>query len=258
MYSCSSSVKIKDFKKDYTQNLKGTIKSMNIKNYEYKFIKKDTVLLVKNTILNFDSNNNIMNENVITENGQEKYTYKYLTGLVVEKKSIEENNTSLTTYKYDEINNQIEENSFDEKRVFSLETRQFDKYHNLIEKKTSFFGKKNIETTIEYDYKNRILISKNAVDTFSNLFITTKKHFNKKGYITKIQPVSDFKKFNYFTFEIDRKGNLTKKTYFKSDDSIIETVTYKNTYDKMGNIIIRERFLNGKIIEKFTFEITYY
>ena len=61
LISCSST-KIKDFDKDYTQDLVGKIESIIIINYEYKFIKKDTVNLVKKTFLNFDSNNNVINE----------------------------------------------------------------------------------------------------------------------------------------------------------------------------------------------------
>ena len=94
------------------------------------------------------------------------------------------------------------------------------------------------------------------VDTFGMEIIGI-KHFNKKGFITR-QPINNLYKNEYFALEVDKKGNLTKKTYVKNDDNVIETVTYKNTYDKNGNIIVRDRFLNGKLIEKTTYDIFYY
>jgi hypothetical protein len=53
LVSCST-VKIKDISSDYTQEVVGKIKSMDIKKYEYKFNQKDTVNLVKTIIVHFD------------------------------------------------------------------------------------------------------------------------------------------------------------------------------------------------------------
>lgn len=253
--SCSA-VKIKDFDKDYTQALVGKVKSIDIKNYEYKFIKKDTVILAKNTFLQFDHHNNIVYEKIVSEFDQNENNYKYENGLLVEIKTISNNKTSFTTYKYDENKNRTEEKSFDDKKVFALKTYRFDKFNNPIEKGVSYFGKEKVLTNTTYDYKKGILTSKTMVDTFGVEIISI-KHFNKKGYITR-QPLNNRYKNEFFALEIDKKGNLTKKTYVKSDNSVIETVTYKNTYDKTGNIIVRDRFLNGKLIEKTTYDITYY
>lgn len=254
---CSCSVvKIKDFDKDYTQALVGKVKSIEIKNYEYKFVKKDTVILAKKTLLQFDTNNNLIYENTVTEIDQNEHHYKYEKGLLVEIKTVSNNKTSFTTYKYDENKNRIEEKSFDDKRVFSLKSFRFDEFSNPIEKGVSYFGKEKIITRTTYDYKKGILTSKTVVDTFGVEIIGI-KHFNKKGYITR-QPLNNLNKNEYFALEVDKKGNLTKKTYVKNDDSVIETVTYKNAYDKTGNITVRDRFLNGKLIEKTTYDITYY
>jgi hypothetical protein len=255
LFSCSPG-KIKDYEKDYTQQLVGKIKSITINKYEYKFLKKDTFFLAKTTIQKFDIYTNLINETIKTEIDQNDYYYKYENDLLIEKKIISENSISFTTYKYDTKHNQIEEKSFDDKRVFSVKTQKFDSYNNPIETKISFFGKEKVSTKIEYNYKKQFLTSKTVVDTFSKT-LDKIKYFNKKGYIVK-EPLNNFATQNYNTYYIDKKGNLTKKTFHKSDKSIIETVTYKNTYDKMGNIITRDRFLNGKLIEKNNYEITYY
>ncbi|NNT73032.1 hypothetical protein HKT18_12470 [Flavobacterium sp. IMCC34852] len=253
--SCNP-VKIKDFEKDYTQVLVGKVKTMTIKNYEYKFIKKDTTILAKTTVLQFDSHNNIIYEKIVTEFDQNEHNYKYDNGLLVETETVSNSKTSFTTYKYDENKNRIEEKSFDNKRVFALKSLRFDKFKNPIEKRVSYFGKEKGITKIEYDYKNGVLTSKTIVDTFGIEMIGI-KHFNKKGYIIR-QPLSNLNKNEYFALEIDKKGNLTQKTFYRNDDSVIETATYKNTYDKTGNILVRDRYLNGKLIEKTTYEITYY
>ena len=168
-----------------------------------------------------------------------------------------ENNTDLTTYKYDKKNNQIEEKITDNKRVYCLSTQAFDKHNNRIEKKSIYFGKLPGITKTEYDYKNGFFVSKSTKDTLSIERTGPKKYFNKKGYLIKSETANKSLN-NYYTYDIDVKGNLTKKTFYKGDSSIIETVTYKNTYDTIGNITIRERFLNGKLIEKTTYEIIYY
>lgn len=255
LVSCSPA-KIKDFDKDYTQDMVGKIKSMHITTYEYKFMKKDTVNLVKNTFLLFDSNNNVINEKITTENNQKETNFKYQNGLLIEKKPVLENKTWLSTYKYDKKNNLIEEKEFDGTKVYFLKTQQFDKYHNVIESRLNFVNKFKKSSKIEYDYKKRFFISKTTMDTIRLDTVVAKNHFNKKGYIINNES-NNRAANNYYTYEIDKKGNLTKKTFYRNDDSIIETVTFKNTYDKKGNIIIRERFLNGRLIEKNTYDIIY-
>jgi hypothetical protein len=256
LFSCSTP-KIRDFDKDYTQELLGKIKSITIKTYEYKYVDKDTVMWAKTIIQNFDTNNTIINEKFISEFDEYENAFKYQNGLLVEKKAVGDKNNFTTTYKYDENNNQIEEKSFNNNVVFGQKERKFDKYKNPIEEKYTSFGKEVRKTETEYDYKKKSYISKTAIDTFKLIFSTSKKEFNKKGYITKYQPLNFYKTFDFQTYEIDKKGNLTKKTLYKNDNTIIETVTYKNTYDKKGNIIVRERFLNNKLLEKTTYDIVY-
>jgi hypothetical protein len=79
----SCSIKIKDISSDYTQEV-GKIKSMNIKKYEYKFIKM--TLIVKTTIVYFDVNQNYLAKKILTENGTKETNFRYSNGLVVEKR----------------------------------------------------------------------------------------------------------------------------------------------------------------------------
>jgi hypothetical protein len=255
--SCSPA-KIKDFENDYTQDLVGKIKSINITNYEYKFLKKDTVNLVKNTLLNFDFNNNVINEKITTEDNHKEYNLIYQKGLLIEKKLVSENRVFSTIYKYDENSNLIEQKEFDAKGIYFFKSQQFDKFHNVIESKSSFANKYKGVTKIEYDYKKRFLITKTTMDTLNLNTVEMIKHFNKNGYIVKSKSTSSRLNNKNFTYEIDNKGNLTTKTFYRNDDTIIEIITFRNTYDKKGNIIMRERFLNGKLIEKNTYDIIYY
>lgn len=256
LISCSP-VKIKDFNNDYTQELVGQIKSMDMRQYEYKFIKKDTVNLVQTITLNFDSNNRIKNEKIITENGQKAAIYQYLNGLLIEKQLLSTHDSTLVTYKYDQSKNLIEEKATYNNGMFNLKSQVFDKYHNVVQIRTNFVKKINQLTEIEYNYKNNYFIAKSTIDTIAVGTIETKNHFNKKGYIIKSQRNNQSINSKYYRYDIDKNGNLTTKTYYKANNTVIEIVTFKNTYDKKGNIIIRERFLNGKLISKTTYDITY-
>lgn len=257
LVSCSP-IKVKDFNYDYTQEIVGKIKSIDIKKYEYKFIKKDTVNLVKNTILNFDVNKKLKNEKFFTETEKKEISYKYVNGLIIQKEVISDNDTTIIDYKYDEANNLIEEKSSDKNGLYNITTQAFDKYHNPIEINKNFANKIKQTIQIEYNYKKNYFISKSFIDTLSYTKLESKKYFDKKGYIIKIHDIKSKTNANYFTFEIDKKGNLNTKKYYKSDGTIIETVTFKNDYDNRGNIIIRERFLNNKLVDKTIYEITYY
>jgi hypothetical protein len=256
LYSCSTP-KIIDFDKDYTQKLAGQVKSITAKNYEYKFVKKDTLLLAKTTVLLFDSNNNMISEKISVDDELNESVFIYENNLLVEKKAVGDQNNFRTTYKYDKANNQIEVKSFNDNQNFSTRTREYDQFNNPTKEQYATFGSNFVKAETAYDYKKRYFITKKTNDTLQLLALTSRKNFNSKGYIVKNQSNNPNYKSRYTTYEIDKKGNLTKKTNYNPDDTVIETVTYKNTYDKKGNINIRERFLNGKIIEKTLFDIVY-
>jgi hypothetical protein len=255
--SCAT-IKIKDYSTDYTQEVVGKIKSMNIKKYEYRFIKNDTVNLVKNTIVYFDVNQNLVSEKILTENGTKETNFRYSNGLVVEKEVISANDTAVTTLKYDKQNNIIEEKSTDSKGLFNTTTQTYDKYHNPITINKNFANKIKHSIYNEYDYKNKFLISKNSMDTKLQKEVVIKRYFDKNGYILKSHNMNATSSSKYYTHDIDKKGNLISKIFHEADGTIIETVIFKNTYDDVGNIKIRERFLNNKLIDKTIYINTYY
>lgn len=255
--SCAT-IKIKDYSNDYTQEVVGKIKSMDIKKYEYKFIKNDTVNLVKTTIVYFDINQNVISEKILTDNGTKETNFKYNNGLILEKEVISANDTAVTTLKYDKQNNIIEEKSTDRNGLFNTTTQTFDKHHNPITIKKNFANKIKHSIYNEYDYKNKFLISKNIMDTILQKEVVMKRYFDKNGYILKSENMNAKASSKYYTHEIDKKGNLVSKIFHDADGTIIETVTFKNTYDNVGNIKIRERFLNNKLIDKTVYINTYY
>ncbi|MBX9889634.1 MAG: hypothetical protein K2Y30_17090 [Flavobacteriaceae bacterium] len=255
--SCAS-IKIKDYSADYTQEVVGKIKSMDIKKYEYKFIKNDTVNLVKTTIVNFEINQKLISEKIFTENGTKESNFKYSKGFVVEKQVISANDTAVITFKYDKQNNIIEEKSNDSNGLFNTTTQTFDKYHNPIEIKKNFADKIRHSIYNEYDYKNKFLINKYSMDTILQKEVVMKRYFDKNGYILKSQNMNATSTSKYYNHKIDKKGNLISKTFHEADGTIIEVVNFKNTYDNVGNIKIRERFLNNKLIDKTIYVNTYY
>jgi hypothetical protein len=96
------------------------------------------------------------------------------------------------------------------------------------------------------------------MDTISQKEVVMKRYFDKNGYILKSQNLNSKSNSKYYTHEIDKRGNLISKIFHDADGTILETVTFKNTYDTSGNIKIRERFLNNKLIDKTIYVNTYY
>jgi hypothetical protein len=257
LVSCTT-IKIKDVSPDYTQELVGKIKMMDIKKYEYKFNKKDTVNLVKTIILHFDKDQKLISEKIFTEEGSKESNFKYSNDLIIEKEVISANDTAVITFKYDNQDNIIEEIAADRNGIFNITNQTFDKYHNPIEIKKNFYNKIRHSTSKDYNYKKKFLISKSSIDTIVEKEVITKSYFDKNGFILKTEILNSKSNSKYYTHIIDNKGNLLSKTFHDGNGTIIETVTFKNTYDSTGNIKTRERLLNNKLIDKTIYVNTYY
>lgn len=257
LISCGP-VKIKDFNDDYTQELVGSVQSITIQKHEYKFLKKDTINLVTTSFLNYDKGNKLVSEKHQTVNGSRETFFKYQEDLLIQKQIISKNDTSSIVYKYDKERNVTEEIATNKNGIYNVKTVVFDKYHNPIELHNQFKDKIKQSVFIDYDYKRKSFLSKSVLDTIATLEIVTKNDFNKRGFITKRQRIASASNAKFYSYEFDKKGNLTSKIYHKGDGTIIEIITFKNTYDKVGNIISRERYLDNKLIDKTTYHITYY
>ena len=96
------------------------------------------------------------------------------------------------------------------------------------------------------------------MDTIYDVVMKTKMTFNKKGFITRTETLRGNTPNNFDQYQFDTAGNLLQKTTHYSDGTIKETFSYQNTYDKKGNIIVRKKFYNGKLVGKTTFDISYW
>jgi hypothetical protein len=65
----------------------GKIKSINITNYRYKFLKKILSIWFKNTLLNFDFNNNVINRKNNFDDNHKEYNHIYQKVYSLKKKS---------------------------------------------------------------------------------------------------------------------------------------------------------------------------
>ena len=109
-----------------------------------------------------------------------------------------------------------------------------------------------------YNYKkNEVVVqSFNEFNKPKNHYI--KVYFDKNGFTTKTLSFRDNSIINSSKIVYDKNGNLTKRINFNKNKEIKNSTEYKNKYDKKGNIILREMFLNGNLYEKTTYDIIYY
>ena len=57
--------------------------------------------------------------------------------------------------------------------------------------------------------------------------------------------------------EYDKLGNLLRRINIDKTNKK-DSIIYKNTYDRKGNIIVRDKFFNNKLVEKNISKITYW
>lgn len=255
--SCSS-IKIKEIKDDYTQPLIGKVKSINATIYEYRIAKNDTTFWTKTDLMEFDTNNNLIKETKINEDEKIEFNYQYTNGLLTEMTSPYDKNNYKTIFIYDNNKNCVEEKAFNENKTFHAVNRIFDEFNNPIEEKRSFFGKMSHSTKTTYDYKQKIILNEKSMDTLLTGTMKTKMNFDKKGYIIRKETLKENSPNNFEEYKIDKAGNLIQKITHYSDGTIKEIFSYQNTYDKKGNIIVRKKFYNGKLVGKTTFDIVYW
>ncbi len=255
--SCGS-VKIKELKDDYTQPLVGKVKSIHATIYEYRIVDQDTSVWSKSHVMEFDKNNLLVKETKTNEHDTTELNYKYTNGLVTEMTSPQDKNNFKTVYTYDNNQNCTEEKAFNDIKTFHTNTKVYDVYNNPIEEKRIYFGKMSYTTKTTYNYKQKTIVTEKLFDTVYRVTLKTKMQFNKNGFITRSEIIKENAPNNFDQYKIDKAGNLIQKTSHYSDGTIKETFSYKNTYDKTGNIITRKKFYNGKLVGKTVFDITYW
>ena len=262
--SCKPIV-FKELQMDYTQNLIGKIKEIKTKNFYYTDNNKDTIINRWSSIMYFDKKNNIVKQ-------IDKYskftaeTSNYYKDNLLEKTILKNGNSSTKIeYKYDKKKNLIEYNQIENDTLYFSNTIIYDSKCNPIEKKFFFpnhnpnYKRSNAFEKLTNNYKDRTVTFNGFDENQNPIDYSSKRYHNKNGFIIKTEAIRKDSKSRISTkSEFDKSGNLLNLTKFDSNGNIKEIVSYKNVYDKIGNIITREKYIKEKLIEKTTYDITYW
>jgi hypothetical protein len=261
LISCNS-VKIKEMEMDSTQDLTGKIQQINISTIHYPISIKDTITREEKSVIFFDSKNKITRQIDFYPKFKDETSFVYKNKQLVSTISKIGNQTTIIEYKYDKNKNVIEYKQLVNDTLIILKTSTYDKRNNLTEETRSFpnYMKNNSFEKFETDYKNRTVKIQSFDENRKMKNHYLKTYFNKKGYVIKtefIYPNSNKDYSTYSIIEYDRFGNLMSRKNLDKERKVKESIDYKNTYDENGNIIIREKYLTEKLIEKTTFQIIY-
>ncbi|CAM4279033.1 hypothetical protein [Flavobacterium terrigena] len=264
LYSCKPIV-FKELQMDHTQDLIGKIKEIKTKNFYYTDNNKDTIINRWSSIMYFDKKNNIIKQ-------IDKYskftaeTSNYYKDNLLEKTILKNGNSSTKIeYKYDKKKNLIEYNQIENDTLYFSKTIIYDSKCNPIEKKFFFpnhnpdYQRSNSIEKLTNNYKDRTVTIKGFDENQNLIDYSSKRYYNKNGFIIKIESIRKDSKSKISTkSEFDKSGNLLNLTKFDTNGNVKEIVHYKNIYDKIGNIITREKYIKEKLIEKTTYDITYW
>ncbi len=167
-----------------------------------------------------------------------EWIYIYENNNLVSDTFLQNEKQSYTaTYKFDNRNNRIEMKEFFPDRTLKLITTTSNKY--------------NLEGRLkEWDEYNAIgKLSKRK--TFE---------YNNAGKPTETILYLEDNKLSYKTqMKYDEKGNLTESIEYSPGNFISTKKTYNpGEYDKAGNWLKKEEFVNGKLYRTHVRQIVYY
>lgn len=260
-FSCNS-IKIEEYDTDATQELIGKVKQMEVITFRYPTDEKDTIIEKDSSVFYFDLKNRIVKQVDCYLKFRHETDFNYKNNLLQSQVSKIRKRKLKTEYKYDKKSNIIEYSNLENDTLKFKKTSVYDKQNNPLE--VTYFhpnSERNINVDkYTYDYKKRIIniqgLDKNKIA--NNHYI--KYHFNKKGYIIKTETIYTDANKGYSRnsiLEYDKLGNVTRISGLDEGGKLQGIIEYKNTCDKKGNIIIREKLWKQKVIEKRTFKITY-
>jgi hypothetical protein len=247
---------------DSTQDLIGKIKQIEMSTFHYPINKKDTIVSKENSIVFFDDKNRIIKQIDYYLKFIDETDFNYKNNLLENTISKSGKRISKNEYKYDDKNNVIEYNQLENDTLYFRKNSIYDNKNNPIEQ-TYFHPNYKSNNSVEkfnYNYKNRIVNIQSFDENNKPRNHYLKTYFDKKGYIIKTEFIYTDSNKGYSStsaMEYDKLGNLTKRTSFDRDGKPKESTEYKNTYDDKGNIILREKYLKEKLIEKTAYKITY-
>lgn len=176
-------------------------------------------IMINRAIYKYDDNNNMIEHS--------KYNYD---GSLINR----------TINKYDIQNNKIEEVWRLEDNRFRIITRyNYDETGNKIEK-INYNTNGSILSGYRYEYDvNNNKTEKHEFSTESGRTIRRKYIYNDDGKVTKIESLN-----STFINRYDDKGNTIEVNYLNFDGSLIYNETFQYDYDKNGNWIKKNEFIN--------------
>lgn len=243
-----------------SKELIGDIKHIKQHAYHYP-IKENGAKMPDYNIELFYNKKNILVRQIDSYPKYPKYheetTYKYKKNLLESSISINKKRISKVEYKYDNKKNLIKYNDFENGKLGLSITSIYDKKNNIVEKKG---GIKNKITTekYSYDYKNKLITILIFDENNKKKKSSVKYRYNEKGFIVKTEVINTGKGYSTANKkEYDKYGDLKRKIKIKKDGTDGSMTEYKNTCDNKGNIIVREMFLNKRLIQKIVNTITY-
>ncbi len=262
MFLSCNSVKIKRIEMDYTQDLIGKIKQIEMSSFRYPTDKKDTVVHEEKSTAFFDKKNKIIKQIDYYPKFIDETYFNYKNDLLESTVSKIDKRSSKIEFKYDDKKNIIQYSQLENDTLFFRKTSVYDKQNNRLEETFSHPRYKDNNNVDKFtnDYKNRTV----TIQSFDknnkprNHYLIN--HFDKKGYIIKSEFIyTDSKKRepSISISEFDKRGNLTRRFGLDKDGKPKEVTEYKNTYDEKGNISTREKYSKEKLIEKTVYKITY-
>ena len=247
---------------DSTQELIGKVKQIEMNTFRYPINKNDTIVHKENSVVFFDEKNRIIKQIDYYLKFIDETDFNYKNDLLENTISKSGKRIRKTEYKYDDKNNIIEYNQLENDTLYFRKNSIYDNKNNPLEQKYFHpnYKRNNSVEKFTYDYKNRIVNIQSFDENSKPKNHYLKRYFNKKGYIIKTEFIYTNSNKDYSTksiIEYDKDGNLTKRTVFDKDGKPKESTERRNIYDEKGNIIVREKYLKEKLIEKTTYKITY-
>ena len=149
--------------------------------------------------------------------------------------------------------------SFENDTLVYTKKSIYDSKSHIIERTNNYTYTKSYNSSEKYVYDKKgnfyVAQSYDENNIISDTYL--KIYYDKKGNIIKFENIPKGYEVSS-TFEYDKSGNLLRKQILDHYGKRNQNIIYKNKYDKIGNIILREKFLEDKLIARTNYEITYW
>ena len=248
--SCRS-IKIIESSIPFLPSLNGKVEKMEVLTIE---LINDTVVERDTMKVFYDSRNRVFKT---TELGSETQYY-YQKGMLESKIHFKFSDSKVIRekFKYDKAGNQTEFRQLFENELYLVKTSLYDSKNNVTSVTYDRQGSlERMEYTYKYNKKYYVVQGYNHNNVREGNYL--KFQFDKKGNVAQVEFIYPDSKFNRVSqMEFDIHGNCVKRTYI--DEHGIESITkYEYTYEKQGNVRVRNTYFNNKLIEKTEYNIIY-